>query len=364
MSNEHKYQVVIDWIKQQIAQGKLQKGDRLMPENDLSEKFNLSRQTIRKATGDLVNEGILVRVQGSGTYIGSTVTPKKRKSYGRIVIISTYVDSYIFPPTLKGIQDVLNAAGYMTQTSFTGDSVWQERNILMHLIADDNFDGIIVEAAKSGLPNPNADLYRRLLDMNVPIICFNASYPQLGLPCVRIDDLEVGRQATRLLIEAGHEHIGLIMKSDDGQSHLRYEGYMNALLESDIHAQSRHTVMVDTETFGNMKAIGGYILERLKGTTACLCYNDDAAWQLISILKDAGIRVPEDYSVIGIDDAEGGNMQSSILTSFSHPKEELGRKTAENLLEMIANPGFDGNYIFEAESRVRESVAAPGRGIE
>ncbi|MCR5743069.1 MAG: GntR family transcriptional regulator [Lachnospiraceae bacterium] len=364
MSNEHKYQVVIDWIKQQIAQGVFHKGDRLLPEHELADKFGLSRQTVRKATGDLVSEGILVRVQGSGTYIGSTVSPRKRRVYGRIVIISTYVDSYIFPPTLKGIQDVLNGAGYMTQTSFTGDSVWQERNILTHLIADDNFDGIIVEAAKSGLPNPNADLYRKLQTMNVPIICFNASYPQLGLPCVRIDDFEVGRDAARMLIEAGHEHIGLIMKSDDGQSHLRYAGYMNALLEKNIQAQSRHTVMVDTETFGNMSAIGGYILERLKGTTACLCYNDDAAWQLISILKDAGIRVPEDYSVVGIDDAESASPHAQTLTSFSHPKEELGRRTAENLLEMIENPGFDGNYIFRAESRVRESVAAPGRGIE
>ena len=67
---EAKYQKIINWVRQEIADGSLRSGDKLPSEKELSERFGLSRQTVRHATGELEAQHIVSRVQGSGTYIG------------------------------------------------------------------------------------------------------------------------------------------------------------------------------------------------------------------------------------------------------------------------------------------------------
>ena len=95
-------------------------------------------------------------------------------------------------------------------------------------------------------------------------------------------------------------------------------------------------------------------MQCLEGVTGIICYNDELASQLIDLLEGRGVKVPEDISVVGIDDANIAQLKD--LSSFPHPKEALGRKTAENLLRMIQDPSFDGNYLFDAQPVVRGSV--------
>ena len=69
------------------------------------------------------------------------------------------------------------------------------------------------------------------------------------------------------------------------------------------------------------------------------------------------IRVPEQLSVVGIDDDTNLAGVSRVpLTTFPHPKEVLGKKVAENMLAMVENPQFDGNWLFETEAVLRDSV--------
>ena len=82
-----------------------------------------------------------------------------------------------------------------------------------------------------------------------------------------------------------------------------------------------------------------------------------SSYQVIELAESRGIHVPGDLSVVGIDDAYLAPMSRTPLTSFPHPKEGLGKKAAENLLRMIEEPGFDGNYLFDSEPVIRESVA-------
>ena len=96
--NKPKYQVVIDWINEEIASGRMKLGDRLMPEEKLSKKFGLCRQTIRRATSQLVEEKVLTRLQGSGTYVGQILPHTSKKKHMNVAVVSTYYNSYIFPP--------------------------------------------------------------------------------------------------------------------------------------------------------------------------------------------------------------------------------------------------------------------------
>ena len=362
-----KYQRVIEWIKENIENGSLRSGDRLMSEMELSERFSLSRQTIRHATGELVREHVLYRVKGSGTYIGDGKTAEtgtvpeaqkgmRRASSGTVAVVSTFHESYIFPEIMKGIERVLSENGYSMQVSFTDNRLSREEEILKNILEKDNIDGLIVEPAKSALPNPNLDYYREIRKRSIPIVFFNAVYPQLEAPCVRMDDTRVAAKATRLLIEKGHVRIAGIFKGDDRQGPLRYQGYLEEMIRSGYRAQQQYVLWLDTIQSLAMSDLEDYIFRRLEGATAVVCYNDQVAWQLEEMAQRRGIDIPSRLSVVSIDDSYMAGMCRIPLTSFPHPKSLLGQKAAENILTLIKDPAFDANALFDSEPVIRESM--------
>lgn len=354
--NKPKYQVVIDWINEEIASGRMKLGDRLMSEEKLSEKFGLCRQTIRRATSQLVEESVLTRLQGSGTYVGQLVPHTPKKKHMNVAVVSTYYNSYIFPPTLRGIERTLSDAGYAMWLSFTDNRIEREKIILEDILRKNNIDGLIVEAAKGALPNPNLCYYKELQKRNIPIIFFNDMYPELNVPCVRLDDYQITYKATKFLLQAGHKKIAAIFKLDDGQGRRRYSGYIAALREAEIRLNSRTTIWIDTDSELNLEEMEEHLFRRIEGCTGVVCYNDEVAVEVIDLALKRNIQIPQDLSIVSIDDSELAEMNKVPFTSYPHPKDILGQKTAQNLLKMIENPAFDGNYLFEPKAVVRDSI--------
>lgn len=354
--NKPKYQVVIDWINEEIASGRMKLGDRLMSEEKLSEKFGLCRQTIRRATSQLVEESVLTRLQGSGTYVGQLVPHTPKKKHMNVAVVSTYYNSYIFPPTLRGIERTLSDAGYAMWLSFTDNRIERERIILEDILRKNNIDGLIVEAAKGALPNPNLCYYKELQKRNIPIIFFNDMYPELNVPCVRLDDYRITYKATKFLLQAGHKKNAAIFKLDDGQGRRRYSGYIAALREAEIRLNSRTTIWIDTDSELNLEEMEEHLFRRIEGCTGVVCYNDEVAVEVIDLALKRNIQIPQDLSIVSIDDSELAEMNKVPFTSYPHPKDILGQKTAQNLLKMIENPAFDGNYLFEPKAVVRDSI--------
>ncbi len=353
-----KYQQVIAWVKENIENGNLKRGDRLMSENELSRRFGLSRQTIRHATGALENQGYLVRVQGSGTYIGTgTVSsPVRREQTMRIAVISTFYERYIFPDTLRGIEGVLTDSGYAMQVAFTNNELFREEAILKAILEQDNVDGLVVEPVKSALPNPNMKYYKEILQRQIPVLFFNTFYPGIDAPCVRLDDIGVARKATELLIQAGHTRIAGIFKSDDGQGPRRYQGFVEAMLAAGLSFDEKQVILIDTAENISLEDISDYLFSRIEGCSAVVCYNDQVAYQLIGLALDRGLQVPGELSVVGIDDSYLAGMSRVPFTSFPHPKEMLGERVGETILQMINDPHTDGNYLFDSDPVMRDSV--------
>ena len=219
MVGKPRYMEIVDWVKERLEKKELGPGERLNSENELSELFGLSRQTVRHAIGVLEEEGIVVRRQGSGTYVcDDRMATLENKT--RIAVVTTYVDSYIFPRTIQGIENYLFERGYSVQIAFTNNMLERERTILEDILARDDVAGIIMEATKSGLPNPNLSLIARLVERKVPIVFINSYYPQLKLPHVTLNDRLAAEMAVKYLFDAGHRRIGALLKFDDGQGHL------------------------------------------------------------------------------------------------------------------------------------------------
>lgn len=274
-----------------------------------------------------------------------------------IGLITTYLDDYIFPSIISGIEKVLSKNGYNTHLRLTRNKINNEREQLLSLL-NSNIDGLIVEGTKSALPNPNLDIYREFTKRSIPVIFINSYYQLLDCNYIIVDDEEGGRLATRYLIEQGHKHITGIFKYDDLQGNLRYKGFLTEMYQQQLEVDESAIIWYSTEnleqqfTSENLPSL----LKKLNQSTAIVCYNDQIAMKLIQLLSNSELAVPHDFSLVSFDNSTLSQIGTLPLTSITHPKEQLGMLAAESILKMIENPYLEVKYTYKPELIKRESV--------
>lgn len=357
MASTPKYMDIVKWTIDQIASDVFRPKDKFLSEAALGDKFNCSRQTVRRALEVLEQQGHITRIQGSGTYISPTLRPvlsqntEKRTMSRTVGLISTFMDNYVFPSIIRGIESIFSGNGIALQLASTGNLVSGETRAL-NLMLERQLDGLIVEPTRSALPCANIDLLNTFTQRGVPLIFIDSFYPELSIPYVTLDDVKAGYTATNYLITRGHRNIAGIFPHSNRQGHLRYLGYVKALSEQGIAIQDHFVFWHSKE---NMQQIlhSDQLLEGLSSCTAVLCYNDFTALTLIDFLRQNGKNVPDDISVVGIDNSELAKISS--LTSIIHPAEQLGVAAANLLLSMI--DGEAGKSIlFPPQLVIRNSV--------
>jgi GntR family transcriptional regulator of arabinose operon len=349
-----KYIQLAEWIKEKIEEDGLEKGEKFYTEHALSQMFSVSRQTVRQAINVLINEEILESRQGSGTFIS---TPKyvKKSSSKTIGVILTYFDEYIFPSIINGIESVINTKGYSMQLACTRNDAENEARAL-RMMLDNDVDGFIIEPTKSALPNSNKDLYKEISEKNIPLVFLNSYYPEINFPHVALDDFKAGYVATKCLLDYGHRKIALALKSDDIQGHLRYSGAVAAANENDITILTENTFWFTTEDIKYLEEDSNRILRYINNCTGVFCYNDQMAATLIKILKEKGFSLPEDCSIISVDDAKQAIACYPKLTTVAHPKKILGIEIAQLIFRLISGEVLEDDIIFEPELIIRDSV--------
>lgn len=357
-----KYQLVEEWIKKKIKKQELKAGDKLEPENEIGLRFGISRQTVRHALSNLENEGIIESRQGSGNYVKKVQNPPTSAGNGirtrTITIISTYVNAYIFPNIIQGMEQILRENEFAIRIIFTHNKFYTEGKILESILKEDRVDGLIIEPTRSGLPSPNRKYYEEILRREIPTLFFHSYYEDLPIPHVSIDDRKAGYLATRYLLDQGHNKIGGIFKFDDAQGFRRFSGYSEALMEAGIVPKDKRIVWIDTEDQKDLSINRDKILKRLDSCTACVCYNDSVAHDLTQICEQAGLLIPTQLSLVSIDNSELTRLNSIPLTSVVHPMEVLGEKTANQFLKLLEHPDMDTTFEFEPDIVIRKSVAA------
>lgn len=124
MQKELKYCKLMDDLKEKILCGQLRSGDRLPSENELSDQYQVSRQTVRKALSILENDGFIYAEHGRGTFCSGLL--RHIGNSKNIAVITTYLSDYIFPRVIGGIDSVLTKEGYSILLKNTRNSRSQE----------------------------------------------------------------------------------------------------------------------------------------------------------------------------------------------------------------------------------------------
>lgn len=328
---EHKYRELSNKLRNDIQTGVYAEGQKLPSENELADDTGYSRQTVRQAIGLLEEEGFLRRVRGSGTYVRSAVP--RRSATHNIAVVTTYIGEYIFPAILHGIDEVLSENGYTPMLCATRNRVDNERRILTDFL-NKPIDGLIVEGTKTALPNPNIDLYVHLKEIGIPVVFINGFYPELKKPIyVVADDRAGGRQVCEELLKKGHRHIAGIFKSDDIQGHRRYAGYADALRAEEIPVSDDNVLWYTTENRDDL--LTALTMRTLHGCSAVVCYNDEVALQVLGVLQENGVDVPNEIELVSFDNSTIAQLSPVKFLSLSNPKEHLGQLAAQKLINIL-----------------------------
>ncbi len=331
-----KYLQLKEEILSWIAGGRYRPGDKLPSENELAEQFSLSRQTVRQSIGELVQEGWLAREQGKGTFVSRQSGERRSSSGNRTVgVITTSISDYIFPSIVRGIEAALKDKGYRLLLSSTDHRKDRERESLEMMLSH-SVCALIVEPTKSAEGNPNFDNYLAIEDHGIPLLMINETYPDLECPSVRLDDDTGGFMAANYVLELGHRRIAGFFKTDDLQGVRRMKGFIRACRERHLPSDGGTIVRYSTEDKDrHPQSMLRELLLSDSPPTAIVCYNDQLAVSLLDTIRDLGLRIPEDLSIIGYDDSFLATATEIKLTTIEHPKSALGERAANLLISQL-----------------------------
>lgn len=341
-----KYILLAESLKKEIADRIQMDGAGKLPtEMELVRRHNVSRQTVRQALSVLLEEGLIEKRQGSGTYISQALLPHAAATKN-IAVLTPFANDYTFPTALWDMQSVFSAAGYQSQVFSTENRTSIERLVLQNLL-EHPVSGILAEGTRTAFPNPNLDLYRQISGQGTPILFLGSGYPELeNIPCVCSDDYSGGYLLTQHLIKERHTRIAGIFRSDDLIGHQRYLGCVCALRDHALPFDDRRFFWYDTSQRTasteplNLRLLLPFIQTQLLSCSAVVCQNDEIAYYLIRELQKMNIRVPQQISVVSFDNSYFSELSPVKITTLSHKETKLWVHAASGLLLLIDKKPF------------------------
>ena len=355
-----KYLQLKDSIKRHLQHGGYESDQKIPTESDLMAQFNVSRSTVRQALGELVNEGVIYRKQGSGSFFSGTIQHERKPSY-LIGMMIPEISSYIYPQIIRGVHEVAQQHRYHIVLESPKTNPGKELACIEQLL-EKEIDGLLLEPASGFQYTRSSDISRFLKALPIPVVFMDWAIDDPAISYVALNDVEGGFIATRYLLEAGHKRIACIRPTDHLPGIHRYHGYRKALEASGIAYDSRFdkpsatlTRNVPDEAYMLMKELLDLGDDR---PTAVFCFNDQTALQGYDAIREAGLRVPEDMSLMGFDDSELAVRMEVPLTTVIHPKYYIGKWAVEILFDKIKqqDQSFPRHLLITPKIAVRDSI--------
>lgn len=248
---------------------------------------------------------------------------------GRIaVLLGGRLGSWFNGSVLDAMYTPVHEAGHELLIYRIGDAE-ERRRFLATLPARRNADAMVV--ASFALTPPE---HRRLRDLAMPVVYLNQRVR--GAPSVAVDDVAGARLATRHLLNLGHRRLAFVQgdrRIGFAYSAIaRVDGFTAELEAAGVPAAARQVLAAGGG--GSAEEVVATLLSRGRRPTGIVTESDEIAVGLLAALSRAGLRVPEDVSVVGFDDAEYADRFD--LTTVAQPVEVLGLEAARMALALAA----------------------------
>lgn len=239
--------------------------------------------------------------------------------------------SYFFPKVIIGAQEELAKAGYNVIICHSNESYEIEVTNTKSLFAS-RVDGLIVSHTKE---TRNFDHFRTFTRKGIPVVFFNRVCEDMDVSKVTVDDYTGAFQAVEHLIQTGRRRIAHLSGPDTlPNSRNRRNGYLDALRHYNVPVDPALIIAYDL-TLEKANIYVNHLLNLPDPPDALFAINDPTAIEALKVVKNRGLRVPDDLAVVGFSDDPISALIEPGLTTVSQPVSELGQQAAQLLLAQL-----------------------------
>ena len=361
--SKNKYQALhrqfLDIVKKEIKAGRYKPSELIPSERKLVEQYKISRSTIRRAISQLVSEGWLYSVPGTGTFVSAAAArqekenkPKSRNISCVLKAAHSPLDSPYYSKIFRSMQDEVARLGYyLSFYYFTEES----KANLINIIREKRLDGLIM------IGTMKKDIILDVYKNKIPFVLVDNYLDKKGVTAIMPDNRKGAFEAADYLIKMGHRKIYFFgADADDPVVIERFNGYKDALEKAGIPYKNDYFVKTNYQVMGGYRSMEG-VLKSGKLPTAILAINDEAAIGAMKAIKEKGkLNVPRDISIIGFDDIDWAVHAEPPLTTVRLPKEEMGSLAVSFLIKQIEDEKFSGvKIVIPTELVIRSSCSKP-----
>jgi LacI family transcriptional regulator len=277
---------------------------------------------------------------------------RTRRSHTVGVLIPD-LNNPLFPPIVRGLEDRLDADGYVALIGNTDGDDARERKVFEQMRAR-HVDGYVLATAH--LRNPLLD---EAVRAGVPMVLMNRIAEDYSFPSVTVDNERGVRMAISHLTSLGHSKIACIAGPQDVSTGLaRYRGFQSGMAAAGLEVPPGRVAFARSFSIEEGRRCASEILAAGDGCTAVAAGNDMLAVGCYQALDQAGLACPADVSVVGFNDMPFIDMLRPPLTTVAFPHYQVGTEAAQLLLERLnGNGGLVKVLYLAPELIVRGSTA-------
>jgi LacI family transcriptional regulator len=289
-------------------------------------------------------------------YVPNTIARSLRlKQTHTLALVLTDITNPFWTTVARSVEDVANAAGFNVFLCNTDESVAKQDAYLRALLQK-RVDGVLLVPAEM-----DVELLPWIQGQDTPIVVIDRRVAYASVDVVRCDAEGGAYQLVRHLLDLGHRRIAVLSGPREVSTAAdRVAGYCRAMAEAGIEVEP------DWLRFGRFTQASGYemaqqLVRSEPRPTAMFGVNNFIALGALRALKEAGIRVPEDVSLVAFDDFASEFVVEPFLTVADQPAYEMGRRAAELLLTRLSGDGPDSyqKVVLPTRVIVRRSSALP-----
>ncbi|MGV3619152.1 MAG: GntR family transcriptional regulator [Fimbriimonas sp.] len=337
-----KHEAVAQALKDGIAQGLWKPGEKIPSEHELASRFGVAYMTARQAVSSLEREGLLERIARKGTFVATPIPANPaRHVYLLLQGARLSLDPLYFPHIAAGFERELAASEfemslYDYKVALGPDTLPPGSLVVCLLIREEE-----------------ADHARTLAARGHRVLVINRSGVD-GLPCVSPDNAGGARTAVEHLMDLGHDRIGLIAGPPDNlDARERNRGYLEAFSRRDRKPGPQAGDGFDEDS--GYRAVNA-LLAAGAPFDALFCASDVSAVGAMTALKEAGIKVPGDVSIVGFGDFPIARFWEPGLTTVQLQLAELGTQAARATIRLFHGDNV-GEELLPVNLVMRNSTA-------
>ena len=389
MGNKPKYRIIYEELSEKIRSGLLKPGCKLMTEKELSEQYQVSRITSKNAMTLLEHDGLIVRKQGSGSFVadrrssfedretdiqakkavdeetdgGNSVCPDRISEESQPLTIGVLFDTFDYAfgcRILKGIEAACSQRNIYMYFRCTDSNMELERKYINDFI-DHGVDGLIVMCVHNDIYDER--ILRLTLD-DFPIILIDRDMANVNIPCVASDNYKAAKELARKVLDRGHQYVSIVSYADENTSTIqnRIHGVQDALQEKKIlynpelnvmgiRNYSQVNIMSDIQWKEGEKAICEFMSSHPE-ITAYLAVQCISGILTMEAARSLGKK--DDVEVVFFDGPEGNYYPKPYYARVIQDELSMGEEAVIRLLARIYGENVEKNIVVPYEIVTRE----------